>query len=51
MLWTCLECYLRLLHPFMPFVTEELYHPFLGAGLVLSLLSLLLGETLLRRLP
>jgi valyl-tRNA synthetase len=25
-LWTCLECYLRLLHPFMPFVTEELYH-------------------------
>ena len=25
-LWTCLEVYLRLLHPMMPFVTEELYH-------------------------
>jgi Ca-activated chloride channel family protein len=31
--------------------TDEVYHSWLGAGLVLLLLQALLGETLLRRLP
>jgi Ca-activated chloride channel family protein len=31
--------------------TDEVYHSWLGAGLILLLLQALLGETLLRRLP
>src|SRR3954454_10165310 len=31
-LYTCLDNGLRLLHPFMPFITEELYHRLPGFG-------------------
>lgn len=34
---TSLNCLLRLLHPFMPFITEEIYHYLPGAGKTISL--------------
>jgi valyl-tRNA synthetase len=33
-LYTCLDFGLKLLHPFMPFITEELYHRLPGANVV-----------------